>query len=574
MNIVELVLGFFGNVGASVLPFILLLGVLIFVHELGHFSVAKYFGVRVEVFSLGFGKKILRRKYGDTEYCISLFPLGGYVKMFGDDPNSEIAESEKSVSYSHKPVIQRMAIVLAGPLMNFFFAVFIFGCIFLIGEDVRKSNLGEVAVNTDAYAAGFRSGDQIVAINGESVATWEDLTKKVEAGAEAELKFSVQRYTPEFLDTKNRTDLVELKLTPKLGPNPNVLSLSDFVGQVDGFNFLHRAPIIGVMDSSIAAKAGLQTGDRVVSLNGIKISLLRDLQFAYEKILGESKANTISLTFEVNRQSEHSSKTESTQTQVIKLDTKPSLVSLQSLGIESSELYLYEVVKGTPAEKAGLVAGDRMVSISGNEIKNWEDLLKSVKAYKNDKEMEIVVLRAGQKNIYKIAPELTTQNTIHGGREKRFTLGVKQWGDFVIPPMVHLKGEGVIDALRHGVQKSVDVSLMTAVSFLRLIQTKISPNQIGGVISIGQAASETFKIGWTQFLQMMGLISINLFVLNLLPVPMLDGGHLVFYCIEALKGAPLSLRKIEIAQQVGLVLLMSLMVFALFNDFSRLLGFQ
>jgi regulator of sigma E protease len=121
-------------------------------------------------------------------------------------------------------------------------------------------------------------------------------------------------------------------------------------------------------------------------------------------------------------------------------------------------------------------------------------------------------------------------------------------------------------------QKTWDVTAMTVLSFLRLIQNKISPKNIGGVISIGQAASETFKIGYVHFLQMMAIISVNLFVLNLLPIPVLDGGHLLFYSIEAIRGAPVSMRKMEIAQQVGLVVLMSLMVFALFNDFSRLMG--
>jgi len=137
---------------------------------------------------------------------------------------------------------------------------------------------------------------------------------------------------------------------------------------------------------------------------------------------------------------------------------------------------------------------------------------------------------------------------------------------------VIVKADGVGAALVRGWDRTLEITKMTVVSFLRLIQTKISPKNIGGVISIGQAASETYKAGITSFLQMMAVISVNLFILNLLPIPVLDGGHLVFYTIEAIKGSPLSLRKMEIAQQVGLVVLMSLMVFALFNDFTRLFG--
>ena len=138
--------------------------------------------------------------------------------------------------------------------------------------------------------------------------------------------------------------------------------------------------------------------------------------------------------------------------------------------------------------------------------------------------------------------------------------------------MVKVKSKGVGAALSRGTRRTLDASAMTLVSFVRLIQGMISPKHIGGVISIGQAAHETFKLGISSFLQMMAIISVHLFILNLLPVPVLDGGHLLFYSIEILKGAPLSMRKLEIAQQIGLVLLLSLMAFALFNDFSRVFG--
>jgi regulator of sigma E protease len=184
----------------------------------------------------------------------------------------------------------------------------------------------------------------------------------------------------------------------------------------------------------------------------------------------------------------------------------------------------------------------------------------------------MVVLREGQSIDLSITPKMTKQMLPTGQEEKRYTIGIAPVVNMAAPETMIVKTDGLGSALVRGTQRTWDVSVMTVMSFVRLFQGQISPKNVGGVISIGQAASETFKIGITQFLAMMAIISVNLFVLNLLPVPVLDGGHLVFYVIEMVKGAPLSLKKMEIAQQVGLAILMSLMIFALFNDFTRLLG--
>ncbi|MEI7973198.1 MAG: RIP metalloprotease RseP, partial [Bdellovibrio sp.] len=159
----------------TIVPFIILLGILIFVHEMGHFLVAKWCGVRVEVFSLGFGKKILQYKKGDTNYCISLIPLGGYVKMFGDEVGAQLSASEKKFSFSHKSVGQRIAIVLAGPLMNFFFAILVFALVAFRGEDFRKPVLGDISSSSHAYDLGFRSGDEILRVNTAQIKTWDEV---------------------------------------------------------------------------------------------------------------------------------------------------------------------------------------------------------------------------------------------------------------------------------------------------------------------------------------------------------------------------------------------------------------
>ncbi|NCN95787.1 MAG: RIP metalloprotease RseP, partial [Bdellovibrionales bacterium] len=175
----DLVIHYIQQTLSSIGPFVLLLGLLVFVHELGHFVVAKWCGVRVEVFSLGFGKKLLQYKHGDTVYCISMIPLGGYVKMYGDNFNADVPEEEKAKSFIHKPVSQRIAVVLAGPLMNLIFAVFLFTLIGFIGDRQPAAVVGDIAESSQAYTSGLRAGDHILSVNGQEIQGWVQLTQKI-----------------------------------------------------------------------------------------------------------------------------------------------------------------------------------------------------------------------------------------------------------------------------------------------------------------------------------------------------------------------------------------------------------
>ena len=232
-----------------VIPFVILLGILIFVHELGHFLVAKYFGVRVEVFSLGFGKKILQVKRGHTVYCISIIPLGGYVKMFGDEPGAEIKEEDKSESFLHKPVGPRIAVVLAGPIMNLLFAMFLFGAISMVGEDFKGPYLGDLSLQTVASKSGFRSGDKILKVNQVPIRYWNEIYTNIKNEANKEVSFLVER---EFTGEQ-----VLLKAPISINKNPNVLSFDEYIGDVDGFTMMSKASGVGVVtQDSLAYKAG------------------------------------------------------------------------------------------------------------------------------------------------------------------------------------------------------------------------------------------------------------------------------------------------------------------------------
>ena len=553
----DFILGYLHQGFTFIVPFVVLLGLLIFVHELGHFSVAKWCGVRVEVFSLGFGKKIFKFKRGDTTYAISLIPLGGYVKMFGDEMGAAISEEDQKHSFLHKPVLQRIAIVLAGPMMNFFFAIFVFFVVAMIGEEARSPVIGDVTQGTAAFETGLRSGDEILSVAGEKVKTWDEFQHQLNLRLGQAIDLVVQRYgTPAP---------IHFQVAPESKPNPNLLSLDESSGEIEGLSNNSMASVVGVRTKTPAEQMGLRTGDRIAKIDGHEIKYFREIEPILVPLQGQN------VKIEVERWPSLESKDSETLKMEVKL---PAFAQLESLGIERSELYLAKIIEKSPAEKAGLRAGDRILAVDNSTPHTWENVLERVKSFKGEGDLTFTILRQNEQRKFNLKPEMTSQMTAQGGEEKRFTVGIVPWVAMGVPALKKVQADSIGAAFHRGITRTWDVTVMTVVSFLRLAQNKISPKSIGGVLSIGQAASETFKIGIAPFLTMMAIISVNLFILNLLPIPVLDGGHLLFYSIEALRGAPVSMRKMEIAQQVGLVLLMSLMVFALFNDFSRIFGFH
>ncbi len=563
--------GFTGAIG----PFLILLGLLIFVHELGHFLVAKFFGVRVEVFSLGFGKKIFRHRRGDTEYCISLIPLGGYVKMFGDDPTKEISEEDKKHSFLHKPVGQRIAVVLAGPIMNLIFAFVLFILIGVVGEPMAGNKLGDIAGATRAYEAGFRSGDQILAIDGEPVSTWSEIKAKVGASPNVKLRFEVQR--------EDSIEKGEVSITPVMGENDNILSSDRQVGVIEGFDNLSVAAMIGISDPmSIAAQAGLKSLDVITKVNDREVHNWRDLGRYIQEDLFKGRT-PIQLKVQSYADGEGKSPLrelvlnpppaflQMTENHGQAGQEVPRVVEIGELGLDQAQLYLWKVKRGSPADKAGLKTGDKVTAINGQPIASWTQVIGAVKTYNPDgAPIELTYVRDAQPLQAKIVPEMTELIDGRGKDEQRFTVGIVSGYMQAGPQPVLYKVNGVGEALNLGVRRTIETTNMVVMSLVLLIRGEVSAKNVGGIISIGRFASQSYDAGIMQFLKMMALISINLFLLNLLPVPVLDGGHLVFFTIEALQGAPLSMRKMEIAQQVGLVILMSLMAFALFNDISNL----
>lgn len=522
-----------------IIPLIVLLGVLIFVHELGHFSVAKYFGVRVEVFSLGFGKKLLQKKIGDTIYCVSAIPFGGYVKMYGDDPSSPIPVENQKFSFNHKPVMPRIAIVLAGPLMNAFFAIILFAAIAMIGEEAVQSKLGDISETSAAHAAGFRSDDLIEKVNDQPVERWDQVKKIIEDSPGSPLSFAVVRQ-----DQK-----LNITATPVLVQNKNVLSSKEQVGDVEGLTYLHSAAAIGISDStSLASKAGLKTGDIIKKVDTVELISYSQL----EKLLKPGAK------LEVIRQEKNI------------FITLPEFKKFSDLGIESSELYLSSVAPKSGAELAGIKPGDKIVSINSKKIKKWEQVVKTVQSYKKDQApLQVEVLREGKILSLNVTPQIISQPDAGGIERENYALGVITGLVLNTANTFFSREPNFFKAVIRGFDDTVRWTKLTALSFVKLVQRKVSAKSIGGPLMIGKLASDTWKIGISPFLKIMAIISINLFVLNLLPVPVLDGGHLLFYTIELIKGRALSTKWLEAFQQVGMALLLALMLFSMYNDIVR-----
>lgn len=531
-------------------PFFLLLGFLIFFHELGHFAIARYFGVRVEVFSIGFGKTLLKYKRGDTEYRLSLLPLGGYVKMYGDNHNAEIPEDQKPFAFLHQPVWPRIAIVLAGPMANLILALIIFFVIGLTGETQMSATLGDIKPNTAAYNAGLRPGDKVLALNDQKIRSYE------------ELESSIANYPNQDVTLKVMRDQTELSVEVPTAyqENPNILSSRSSIPQIDGLTIYSNASNIAFDKDSIWAQAGLKPLDKVTKINEQKIKTFRQL----ESVIAQAQDGD-SLKLEVERKATSN------------LKASPKTFSIEVIydqkngAFETTELYLGEVQESSPAEKAGLKYGDKILSIDGQKMKNWEDLLQTVKNYDEAQgPLTIEYVRDFEVQTLEVQPLMRSLMNARAQEEKRPIIGIVPALYVHLPDPVKVAAGGLLASAGYSYKQTVKWTIWTINSIKKVIVGEVSRKNLGGLFTIGQVASESFKVGWTYFLQMMGIISINLFLLNLIPIPVLDGGHLLFFGIEALRGKPVSPQKMEIAFLFGFVVLVSLMGFTLFNDVQRI----
>ena len=443
-----------------IVSFVIVIGILILIHELGHFFVARWCGVGVERFSIGFGPVLLRWRGKETEYVLSAIPMGGYVKMMGDDENplegGKGATIDPRKAFNAKPLAARFLIVFAGPAMNFVLAVVIAALMFmLVGRPVAPAQVGRVVEGGPAAQAGLQTGDRIISIDGAAVPYWEDVARVVQAAGPRALKVVVKG----------------------------------------------------------------ASGERTVDLTPTQTKR-RDL-FGDEQNVWE-------------------------------LGASPYIPA--TIG---------DTVSGDPADQAGLKSGDTVTALEGQPVMSWDDLAEKIHQ-RAGQPTRLEVKRGSETLPITVTPKKGKIPGPDGKEVEAGLVGIRPGGTTL---MVR---SNPLTATWEGVVWAGDVTAKTAIGLYKWASRQIPSNSIGGPIQIATMAGEQARQGISSLALFTAVISVNLFLLNLLPVPMLDGGHLLFFACEAVLGRPLSVRKREVAQQVGFALLMLLMVFAFYNDFKRI----
>ncbi len=505
--------------------FVLFLVPLVFFHELGHFFFARLFGVRVETFSIGFGPKIFKYTHKGTVYTISAIPLGGYVKMFGDDPLSEeqLSPEEEKVAYTRKSKWARFWIVFGGPLANFIMAFVIYAGLIYWGENVPETRFGKVKESSVFYTAGVRSGDVLKNINDLEVISFDDLN---------------------LVDTRVESISIEregnkIKLPLKMG----------------GVEFVKKFSLNG---SQLQAPIVIDSSGQSYILNGVDKSLEETL---------ENEQNTVEL-FSFSTDLRKIKKLEE-----IKLkDSEPIIISnkndlrktLRNKGYYTRDLYIESVIKDSAAEEAELKAGDILLSLNGEELENFFSLREKLQSIGKEQEVTLQVASESGIRTVKLTPRFKEYNG-----EQLLTIGIYS-GIVPFPvKMIEVKGGGILTSLLKALDRTFTNMGKVLLGFKRLITGEVSIKNIGGPIAIGKVATDSFNISLSMFFRLMALISLNLGIINLFPIPVLDGGHIVFIFCELVNGGPLSRKKLIVAQQLGMSLLFLLIFVALFNDISR-----
>ena len=446
----------------TVVSFVVALGVLIVVHELGHYLVAKWCGVKVLKFSVGFGRPLLSRRLGPdrTEWIVAAIPLGGYVKMV-DEREGDVAPEDLPRAFNRQSVGRRFAIVSAGPIANFLLAIAVYWVLFLTGVQEAKPIIAAPEPGTLAATAGFANGDTIRSIDGEPVTSWQDVRWRL-------LQLA--------LDRKQ----VRLEVASARGP--------------------------------------IET---------------RGLDFAQ-----------------------------------VEAEEEPDILGRVGLRLFRPEVpaELGPITSGGVADRAGLRPRDRVVAANGEPIASWDAMVAKVRGSPG-KALRLDVRRGGDTLRIELVPDTVTQAKEVIGR-----IGA---GPYIDPQSMkayyHDVRYGPVESLTRAVAKTWDMSVFSLRMLWKMVVGELSWRNLSGPVTIADYAGQSAQLGLVPYLTFLALISISLGVLNLLPIPLLDGGHLMYYAIEIVKGSPVSERTMELGQRAGLAVLLFLMAFAFYNDINRLL---
>ena len=448
----------------TAVAFVIALGSLILFHELGHYLVAKALGVKVLRFSIGFGRPLVRRVLGrdKTEWVIAAVPLGGYVKMV-DEREGIVAPADLPRAFNRQSVYRRFAIVAAGPIANFLLAIALYWALFVSGMPGLRPIVDAPPTGTPAFAAGFKSGDTLQSIGGETVPTWQDARWIL-------LKYAVARGSAR-VDVTDARGYIESRTIDFSHLGSEDLE-GDFL-QAAGFRRFHPPidPVIG------------------------------------------------------------------------------------------------RVVKDGAAQRAGLREGDRIVAVGGVAVRHWQDFVAEIRARPNGT-LELIIERDGARSPLAV----TTESAMEAGNQIGRIGAAPRTDPEAMRSMLTEVRYGAGESIGKAVTKTWETSVFSLQMLWKMLTGHISLKNLSGPITIADYAGQSAQIGWVAYLSFIALISISLGVLNLLPVPLLDGGHLMYYMVEILKGRPVSERAMQIGQHIGMAVLFTLMVLALYNDVNRLIS--
>jgi regulator of sigma E protease len=543
----------------DLLYFVILVSSLIFVHELGHFMFAKAFGVKVLTFSLGFGPKVLRFRGRETEYCVALLPLGGYVSMLEESKADVVMPEDRKRTFESLSVWKRIVIVLAGPLMNLVFPVLLYFSVFVASGPFLPPTIGVVLPGHAAEGKLF-PGDRIMSVDGEDIGTFEELRRIVQKSPGKPLVLKV------FRDLKH----VEVEVVPEETMNPKELDIIERIGTI-GVQPSAPAAVIGVpRPESPAYRAGLRTFDVVTHVAGQPVRRYMDLERALLQNRGETVPVTYVRPVRVAGALGGLADMAVLEAGVVAFTPDPSGEdSLTRWGFELADLYVASVPEDSYLYKAGLRPGDKVVRLDDDLLPAWSTfrerlLLQPDRPHR----IEYISARDGRlkHGTFQMRREDFTDE--HGQTFARYVLRVQNWTPLAPEQRVQ-HAAPIRYAFTKAVEETVDVTRFILVGLVRLVQGRLSLDSLSGPITIYEVAGEEGRKGTDYFIWVMALLSINLGLLNLLPIPVLDGGHLMFFSLEAAMRRPLPLRVREIAHIVGMAIVVGLMALAFKNDVEK-----
>ncbi len=545
---------------------IILLGVLVIVHETGHFLVGKLCGIPVEIFSIGFGPTIFGFRRGETHYRLSAIPLGGFVKFYGSLPSEEVPDNLKGREFYRASVPRRLVTIAAGPLANFLLAVLVFTGLVMHGIEQPPALIGEIVKGSPAERAGIKFGDEIKAIDGKEVRSWKDVQRLIGERPKQNLQLKLLR----------GAESLELGLAPDAVQDEDMPGTR---GRIGISRFMVPSVVTRMNDTGFLSQAGLLTGDRLVkaqwSGQTYELRYWRQFQNFLEKLgaaqaVGIEPAKIDLVVVPFVPESDDSSNKEKRSEQERSLSVlvpagwayEASTIAA-STGITHGQLTIFKAEP--PVE--GLLRGDLILKWNGKPLDSTFDLSQELSVYHEPK-VKLSIIRDAKELDLDIALKGIEVQKVEG-KATAYTLPVTFWGTLEQPEWIVEQYSNPARALVYGLTETIDLTKSIGRAIGGLFTGEMPLSTLGGPIAIAKVASDSVRIGWQAFANALALISINLALLNLVPIPVLDGGQIAIVSAEAVIRRPVREVTIENYQKIGFVMVLALFVIATYNDLGR-----